>query len=72
MTHEELDKLWNIAMRESVEAGEQYTRYRFAALVATAEREACAELCDSLGNEYEDNEVSTWFIAYEIRARGDK
>jgi hypothetical protein len=47
MTHEELNKLWNIAMRESITAGEQYTRYRFAELVAAAQREKCAKKCES-------------------------
>jgi hypothetical protein len=37
------------------------------------EREACAELCESLGgNEYEYEEVYPWVFASEIRARGDK
>lgn len=42
MTTEELDILWARALRDSVAAGEMYTRYRFAALVAAAEREKCA------------------------------
>jgi hypothetical protein len=70
---EELDRLWNIAIRESVEAGELYARYRFAAIVAAAEREACAKLCEALGSDgYEYNEVYPGFIASEIRARGNK
>jgi hypothetical protein len=47
MTREELDKLWNIAMRESAAAGEPYTRYRFAALVADAEREKWIKALDA-------------------------
>jgi hypothetical protein len=47
MNREELDKLRNIALRESVAAGEHYTRYRFAELVAAAEREKCAKKCES-------------------------
>ena len=43
----ELDALWQRAMAESIKDGEQFTRYHFAALVAAAEREACAKLCES-------------------------
>ena len=42
MTKEEIDILWNKAMRLSIEDGDQFTRYRFAALVAAAEREKVA------------------------------
>ena len=42
MTKEEIDILWNKALRESIEDGTLYTRYRFAALVAAAEREKVA------------------------------
>ena len=38
MTKEEIDILWNKALRDSVEDGSLYTRYRFAELVAEAER----------------------------------
>ena len=34
MTHEEIDILWQQAMRQSIEAGEVFTRYHFAKLVA--------------------------------------
>jgi hypothetical protein len=36
MTREDIDTLWNQALQESVKAGEQFTRYHFAALVAEA------------------------------------
>ena len=36
MTKAELDVLWNRALREALEAGEEFTRYRFAAMVASA------------------------------------
>lgn len=45
MTKTELDVLWNRALREALEAGEEFTRYRFAAMVASAEREAEREAC---------------------------
>jgi hypothetical protein len=38
MTKEEIDILWHKAMRLSIEDGDQFTRYRFAELVAEAER----------------------------------
>ena len=38
MTKEEIDILWHKAMRLSIKDGDQFTRYRFAALVAAAER----------------------------------
>ena len=44
MTKEEIDILWHKAMRLSIEDGDQFTRYRFAELVAAAEREACAQV----------------------------
>lgn len=47
MTKKELDEMWSIAMHQSIAAGEQLTRYRFAALVAQKEREACAALYDA-------------------------
>ena len=48
MTREEIDKLCNRALREAIEDGNMFTRYHFAALVAAAEREACAKECDEL------------------------
>lgn len=46
MTREQIDRLWQKALHESVTAGEQFTRYNFAALVAAAEREECAKVCE--------------------------
>ena len=43
----ELDSMWYQAMHESIVDGEDFIRYRFAALVAAAEREACAALCEA-------------------------
>jgi hypothetical protein len=60
MTNAELDTLWSRA--EQFSGG--FTRYRFAALVAAAEREACAQMVDHIlregGGTYGD----------AIRARG--
>lgn len=41
---------------------------RFAALVAAAEREACAKVCDELGDEFADANPAD--CAAAIRARG--
>ena len=44
------------------------TLERFAALVAAAEREACAKACEDIDTEYEGEDVlATWCAA--IRAR---
>jgi len=39
MTHEEIDMMWQKAMRESIKDGEVYIRYNFAKLVAERERD---------------------------------
>lgn len=44
---------------------------RFAALVAAAEREACAKVCDEM-NEERGWDVSAWECANAIRARGEQ
>ena len=44
MTKEEIDILWHKALRQSVEDGSPYARYRFAELVAEAEREKSLRL----------------------------
>jgi hypothetical protein len=46
MTRDEIDILWSRALHEAMQQGEQFTRYRFAALVAAAEREACAKAAE--------------------------
>jgi hypothetical protein len=61
MTDKEIDRLWGIALHESVAAGEMFTRYRFAAFVAEAERKKCAELVEELTEDL--------FVARAIRAR---
>lgn len=69
MTHEELDRLWFQAMEESIKDGEMVARYHFAALVAAAEREACAQIADEVGDDDED--CHAWTAADAIRARND-
>ncbi len=41
----------------------------FAALVAAAEREACAKVCDDIDVEYEGEDVLATWCAAAIRAR---
>ena len=47
---------------------------RFAALVAAAEREACAKVCDDKAKETFSGQCQVWgdYFARAIRARGDK
>jgi hypothetical protein len=48
---------------------------RFAALVAAAEREACAKVCDAVQKKNEDDGAWMWEArncAEAIRARGEK
>ena len=70
MTREEIDKLWNRALREAIEDGNMFTRYHFAALVAAAEREACAKVCEDMCtvNGYE-RDLALVSVATAIRAR---
>ena len=82
MNREELDTLWFQAMRQSIEEGEDFIRYHFAALVAAAEREACAMVCDakaernfpwSSENADKYHAQADWanVCAEAIRARGE-
>ena len=66
MSREELDKMWQKALFQSVAAGEQFTRYHFAALVAAAEREACAQIAEEWLGPTKDRELH---IAAAIRRR---
>lgn len=61
MTKEEIDILWQKAMQESIKYGEMFTRYHFAKMVAEAERDECAKLCD---------EARAGRLAEQIRSRG--
>ena len=65
MTRDEIDIMWQKAMQEAVEDGEMYTRYRFARVLADAEREACAKICEDLHPG-----LATRVAAEHIRARG--
>jgi hypothetical protein len=54
MTQDEIDIMWQQAMKESIKDGEMYTRYHFAKLVAEAEREACKALAKEHAAEYKE------------------
>ncbi len=44
MTNAEIDTLWNRALQASVMAGEEFTRYRFAAMIEAVTVRRCAEI----------------------------
>jgi hypothetical protein len=77
MTRDELDTMWQQALVASVAAGEKYTRFRFAELVAKAEREACKAIAEKeLGNTamltgLPPQSAAAWNIVAAIRARGE-
>jgi len=64
MTQDEIDIMWQQAMKESIKDGAIYIRHHFAKLVAAKEREACAKFVDHILKEG----GGTWGDA--IRARG--
>ena len=64
MTQDEIDIMWQQAMKESIKDGVIFTRYHFAKLVAAREREACAKVADG----WPDYDVQG--LAEAIRARG--
>jgi hypothetical protein len=66
MTRDEIDTLWNQALQETVKAHEPFTRYRFAALVAAAQREKDAQVCEAI--EWSDEAK---FFAKAIRERSE-
>jgi hypothetical protein len=68
MSRDDIDRLWQKALHQSVADGEQFTRYHFAALVAAAEREECAQMVEHVmyGRDGCDR------TAAAIRAMGDK
>ena len=61
MTRDEIDTMWQKAMQESIKEGEMFTRYRFAKLVAEAEREAFKQII-------RETPFSNWFQADLIEA----
>lgn len=75
MKREQIDILWAKAIGEAVNAGEQSTRYHFAALVAAAEREECAKVCEEEICACcwdDDTQAAAEHLADTIRARGQQ
>lgn len=77
MNREDIDLMWHKALQAAIKDGEDFTRHHFAALVATAEREACAKVCDTEADNPSClwEEPGCWKHAAEncaaaIRARG--
>ena len=74
----EIDILWQQAMNQAIADGEMSTRYHFASLVAAAECEACAKVCDSLASPSRLSDPSRSWItgtldcAAAIRARSQQ
>ena len=73
MTKEEIDILWHKAMRLSIEDGDQFTRYRFAELVADAERKVIMESLQMQADLAADALDRKWALEMiaAIRARGE-
>jgi hypothetical protein len=78
MTRQELDVMWSIATGKSIEENEPFTRYEFAKMVAAAEREACAKVCEEFRDvwlkglgRYEFMGEGADLLADFIRARGE-
>ena len=78
MTRDEIDVMWQQALHQSVQDGEQFTRDRFAALVAAKEREECAKVCEeraggvsmfATSREAANNNKAVRGCAAAIRAR---
>lgn len=74
MTRNKIDILWQQAMTQAARDGEMYTRYHFAALVAAAEREACANEADrqAADEPYGHVKFRCANIAAAIRARSEE
>ena len=70
MTKDDIDKLWHQAMSDSIKNGEDFTRHRFAKLVAAAEREECAKVAE----QFEPDEKTSYvmYASKAIRARGEQ
>ena len=61
MTQDEIDTMWQQAMKESIKDGALFYRYHFAKLVAEAEREAFKQII-------RETPFSNWFQADLIEA----
>lgn len=73
MNREEIDTLWNKALRQSVEDGALYTRYRFAELVAAAERKVITDSLQKQADLATDALDRRWALEMiaAVAARGE-
>lgn len=73
MTRDKIDILWQQAMQQAVTDGEMFTRHHFAALVAAAEREACAQASEQQIERWVDDRAryAASECAAAIRARSE-
>lgn len=60
MTRDEIDVMWQQALHQSVQDGEQFTRYRFAALVAAEHGKAKIRIAEL------EEEVKRYMAAFEL------
>lgn len=69
MQRDEIDVMWQQALRDSVKDGEMFTRYHFSEMVAARERESCAKRAEIalLGTL----KTTTERVLKAIRARGE-
>ena len=72
MNREEIDALWHKATHDAIKDGEDFTRYHFAELVASAEREACIKLVWNTPKDEDEYVCHKDTISNAIRARGGK
>ena len=63
MTNKELDTMWFQAQHDAIKAGENFTRYRFAALAVAAERQRCAQIA----REFDKTRPNTNYGGYIAR-----
>jgi len=81
MTQDEIDTMWQQAMRQSIEEGEMFTRYHFAKLVAAKEREEIEKLFEELSDntephkdyeDYDDGWVDACYACkWAVTSRGE-
>jgi hypothetical protein len=75
MTHNEIEHMWKIARNDPHHDTNWHDPVvvKFANMVAEAEREACAKVCEEYTDKSDsDHESHGYTCAIAIRARGDK
>lgn len=83
MNKDDIDVMWQRALRDAIKAGGKLARYDFAAFVAAAEREKYNELLMAVGKKFPGESRHETALRYireaesksdcaEIRARGEE